>query len=368
MLTLFGWLPVAWQLMLAKWRFSYVRGDFYRETRLDVAKHGLRNSETLKDRVQTHLKRAQARNHWTWPVYAGMAASLKRGDNFAAAMKPFIPNDEYTLLDLSRTSSRKDAVRQGFELAEVSAAAKAVLKGAVSAQVSYPAILMIAVFMYSMLFGGAVFPDVVDLKPVSEWPVLGQTLYAIDTFNFRHYVLVGIGVVLCIVAYFKTLDTWTGKLRTQIDAIPFLYRNHRDLRAAILLVSLAALFTTGLTFRQAIAKLQATADPWLHWHLSEMSNRLSAHPDKPMEALSTGLFSQLIIDKISDAAGRDQFEEAITSLGNSALARIVETVQANAKRVHLILLGMTGMLFLFICLGSYAATGMVAMTAFGSMH
>jgi len=45
--SMFMALPVSERMKLATWRFKKMREMFYRETRLDVAKKGLRNSETF---------------------------------------------------------------------------------------------------------------------------------------------------------------------------------------------------------------------------------------------------------------------------------------------------------------------------------
>src|SRR5262245_54875114 len=115
-----------------------------------------------------------------------------------------------------------------------------------------------------------------------------------------------------------------------------MWRNRRDLRAALLIVSLSGLFDSGLTLRVALNRLTKTADPWLRWHLNRMSRRLDEKPDETMRALDTGIFSELIVDRISDAAGRDQFVEAIKDLGRTSLDRIVAAVKRNARITHYI--------------------------------
>jgi len=367
-IDILGIFPPSIQIKLARRSFQKIREDFYRETRRDIAKLGLRNSETLITRVEKHMNRSKERGLWTWPVFSMMLMRLKTGDDVAATMKPFIPTDEYTLLDISRDSQKKDAVERGFALAEASAASKAILKNAVSLEVSYPVLILCSVFLYSMLFGGAVFPEVVDVKPVDTWPAFGQMLYAIDTFNYRHWFVIACIVVGAVIGYYKTIEIWSGPIRTKVDAIPLLYRNNRDVKAAQLLIALAALFESGLNFRQALARLLQTADPWLAWHLRQMGDRLTAEPDLPMAAFATGLFSTMVIDKVTDAAGRDQFEEAVMDLGTKSLTEIVDAVKKNAKTVHLYLLGIAGLTFIVIGLGSYIATGLAAMTAFNSLH
>jgi hypothetical protein len=139
--------------------------------------------------------------------------------------------------------------------------------------------------------------------------------------------------------------------------MPLMWRNRRDLRAALLIVSLAGLFDSGLTLRAALDRLTKNADPWLRWHLDRMSRRLTVTPDKPMRALDTGIFSENIVDKIADAAGRDQFIEAIKALGRTSLSRVVESVRRNARITHYVLMAIAVAVFVGLGVGSYVATG-----------
>ncbi len=62
----------------------------------------------------------------------------------------------------------------------------------------------------------------------------------------------------------------------------------------------------------------------------------------------------VIVDTITDAAGRDQFEAAIKSLGRrESLDRVVDAVKRNARLTHYILLGFAAELFLTLGIGSY---------------
>ncbi|MBB5510786.1 hypothetical protein HDG35_007083, partial [Paraburkholderia sp. JPY681] len=67
--------------------------------------------------------------------------------------------------------------------------------------------------------------------------------------------------------------------------------------------------------------------------------------------------SEMVIDTIADAAGRDQFVQAIKSLGRTSLDRVVATVRRNARITHYVLLGFAVSLFFVLGIGSYAATG-----------
>lgn len=355
--ALFMMLPLQERMRIAKWRFGRMRESFYRETRLDVAAKGLRNRETLLGRLSVLESRHRGRHQLVWPVFQSMARRMQAGDDFADAMKPFIPADEYALLELAGSSTDKDAAVRGLELAEMAANAKRILSGTTSVQMAYPAFLLVYLYAFCMLFGGAIYPQVLDIKPLDQWPGAGQMLYAIDTFSYQYWWLSGAIVVGLVFTYFSTLRRWTGDLRNRFDNAPLMWRNRRDLRAALLIVSLSGLFDSGLTLRAAIDRLTKTADPWLRWHLNRMSRRLTLTPDEPMRALDTGIFAEQIVDRITDAAGRDQFIAAIKELGSSSLSRVVESVRRSAKITHYVLLGFAAVLFLTLGVGSYVMTG-----------
>ncbi|MCO8317283.1 type II secretion system protein [Burkholderia multivorans] len=358
--TLFRVLPLKERLRVSTWRFKAMREMFYRETRLDVAKKGLRNSETLLERLDTLAERHRKRKNMSWLAFQKIAQRMRAGDDFATAMKPFIPNDEFVLLELASESPRDDAAIRGLELAEMAAHAKGVLSATTSMQMAYPAFLIVYLYAFCVLFGSEILPATLDVQPLEKWSAFGRFVYAFDTFCADYWWLTSSVVAGLILGYFQTLKRWTGKFRNKVDAMPLMWRNRRDLRAALLIVSLAGLFDSGLTLRAALDRLMKMSDPWMRWHLRRMSTRLTANPDEPMQALDTGIFSETTIDIMTDAAGRDQFVESIKELGQHSLSRVVDAVKRNAKITHYVLLGGAVLLFLVFGLGSYFATGAVA--------
>jgi len=364
--SLFMSLPASERMRIATWRFRKMRASFYYETRMDIDKKGLRNSETLLERLQTFEKRYRARKRLVWPVFQKVAQYMQAGDDFATAMKPFVPNDEFMLLELAGESPRDDAAIRGLELAQMAAKAKDTLSSTTSLEMAYPAFLLVYLYGFCVLFGSDIFPQVLDVRPLAQWPAAGQWIYAIDTFCAHYWWLTGTVVAGLIVSYFHTLKRWVGEARNRVDAMPLMWRNRRDLRAALLIVSLAGLFDSNLPLPVALEKLTRTADPWLRWHLSRMRQRLTLKPDEPMRALDTGIFSEETIDVISDAAGRDQFAESIKTLGRDSLDRVVANVKRNAKVTHYVLLGLAVVMFMTLGIGSYLMTGAVSFMSSGS--
>ncbi|MCX5544667.1 type II secretion system F family protein [Paraburkholderia sp. CNPSo 3076] len=355
-------LPRAERLKIARWRFQKAREGFYRESRLDIEQAtGLRNRETLIERLQVLKKRARDRRQIVWLAYDEMEERMRKGDGLALAIKPFVPVDEYSLLDLAFASDKDDAARRGFDLCEMAASAKRVLSSTTAMQMAYPMVLLCYMYGLSMLFGGMVYPQVLEVRPLEQWMPAGKVLYAVDTYCYDYWMLNVCLLAAGVFSYYYGLKRWTGTLRNRIDATPLMWRNRRDLRAALLIVSLSGLLDSGLTLAGALGRLRRHADPWLRWHISTMERRLKASPELPMRAFATGIFSEELVDRIADAERRDNFVDAIKSLGRSSLDRVVEAVRRNARITHYVLLGIAAAAFIGIGVGSYVVTGVTSM-------
>lgn len=354
-------LPHAERMKAATWRFQKVRETFYRESRLDIEQTtGLRNRETLIERLQVLKKRARDRGQIVWLAYDEMETRMRGGDGLALAIKPFVPLDEYALLDLAFASDKEDAARRGFERCEMAASAKRVLSNTTALQMAYPMVLLGYMYALCMLFGGMVYPQVLEVRPVDQWMPAGRVLYAIDTYCYD-YCLLNVALLAAgVTSYYYGLKRWTGALRNRVDAAPLMWRNRRDLRAALLIVALSALLDSGLTLSAALKRIVRHADPWLRWHVSTMERRLKEHPEQPMRAFATGIFAEEMVDRIADAERRDNFVDAIKSLGRTSLDRVVEAVRRNARITHYVLLGVAAALFIGLGVGSYVVTGVTS--------
>lgn len=69
--SLVAMLPETAQMRIARWHFQGVRESFYKETRLDIEKKGLRDVETLRERLETYEKRNKSRERIEWKVLRG---------------------------------------------------------------------------------------------------------------------------------------------------------------------------------------------------------------------------------------------------------------------------------------------------------
>ncbi len=77
-----------------------------------------------------------------------------------------------------------------------------------------------------------------------------------------------------------------------------------------------------------------------------------------MRALDTGIFSEMVVDTISDAAGRDQFVQAIKDLGGAIRCRASLTqCDATRRSRTTCCSALRAALFLLLGVGSYLMTG-----------
>jgi hypothetical protein len=350
-LSLFSPITDAWRNRIGRWKFKRNRVEFYEELRLDLEAKGLRPAQTLIRRLQTLTTRDRSRKGKVWRIYQLMISKLTHGESLHATIRPFIPQDEYQLIEIADTRGQNGVVR-GLELAAMAAESKTKLSGIVNAQVAYPIVVFIGAYILSVLYGGLLYPMLIGTFPLQNWSGFGYAVYSLSTFDAQYWWLSGSVVAALTAFYFWSVRNWRGRLRAKVDALPWLYRNRRDLRASLLLISMAGLFASGMSFQRTLDRLAKAADPWMRWHLDMMRDRLRMMPDKPLRAIDTGLFTDRIMDKIVDAASRDQFEMAIMNLGHDSIERVIAMVRKNAY-----VTGIVMMLFATLFLGIVGVGG-----------
>lgn len=165
------------------------RADFY----YDLA-------STLKDRVPlfTTLRklesRAQQRTPMTAPMYLQMLKGLESG-SLSLALKGIASTTELTMIDATQAAgdaTMADGLLFLSETVHKTDAMLAVMRKAVT----YPVILLL--MFASLLTGFAVnaVPILTQLSPASNWPPMGQALYAVSQFITHHGIWLGLGILV----------------------------------------------------------------------------------------------------------------------------------------------------------------------------
>lgn len=199
-------------------------------------------------------------------------------------------------------------------------AALARQKGALGEIISallYPLIVLFGACGVFVFVKQSVFVNFIAIKPIAEWPSVGQTVYHLANFIEAWWWVVLIATVGLAVMVNVLLRTFTGKWRQWLDKIPgfSLYRRSASARV---METLGLLLKNGVALRRALAIMQQKAQPYLVAHLIQMEIHLSSGQDNIAEVLDTGLlsFSEMLRLRV---IGRGRgFEAALLSLGEQA--------------------------------------------------
>lgn len=333
--------PIMW---LASWSFRRQRLDMY-ETLVEALNEKSSNAKvTLRARFQRWEERDRKRNDLRAHVYAHIERKLGQGGaNLGDAIKPFIPPDEHLIL---ATADRSGDLLQAVQLVIRNIVATNTMNSAVRGAMAQPMLGVVSMLLMSIWYGISMWPEFIRAIPRKFWPA--WTLPCIDAqvWLANHWwALAGLAVVA--VAYYATLDTWTGRVRTWFDRIPP-WSIYRGRQASNLLCVLSALVACGMTVREALVLVQGYSTPYMRWHLARIIHRYDASGQDSLASLRTGLFSREILDRIEDAAANRTFDATLRHVGEVALNVIVRLVnlQANAANVSFLLVIGIGFVYL----------------------
>ena len=325
------------------------RADFY----YDLA-------STLKDRVPlfTTLRklesRAQQRTPMTAPMYLEMLKGLESG-SLSLALKGIASTTELTMIDATQAAgdaTMADGLLFLSETVHKTDAMLAVMRKAVT----YPVILLL--MFASLLTGFAVnaVPILTQLSPASNWPPMGQALYAVSQFITHHGIWLALGILVFFVALFYSFPRWTGQVRKQLDKyLPF--NLYRDYASSMLMISLASLMRSGISLRSSLERTYKNSSPWGKWHIRQILINLSKPSNGTFgQAFNSGLFDQELEDRIQDASERSNPIEAFIHIGVGSIDRMILRIEKRAKQLNSVLIVVCGVLMAAMMLAFFSTT------------
>ena len=325
------------------------RADFY----YDLA-------STLKDRVPlfTTLRklesRAQQRTPMTAPMYLQMLKGLESG-SLSLALKGIASTTELTMIDATQAAgdaTMADGLLFLSETVHKTDAMLAVMRKAVT----YPVILLL---MFASLLTGFslnAVPILTQLSPASNWPPMGQALYAVSQFITHHGILLALGILVFFVALFYSFPRWTGRVRKQLDKyLPF--NLYRDYASSMLMISLASLMRSGISLRSSLERTYKNSSPWGKWHIRQILINLSKPSNGTFgQAFNSGLFDQELEDRIQDASERSNPIEAFIHIGVGSIDRMILRIEKRAKQLNSVLIVVCGVLMAAMMLAFFSTT------------
>lgn len=338
-------IPVWW----ARRDLHQRRADFY----YDLA-------STLKDRVPlfTTLRKLESRARLRTPLIAPMYLYMLKGlesGSLSEALKGIASNVELTMIDATQAAgdtTMADGLLFLSETANKTDAMVAMMRKAVL----YPVVLLLMFASLLTGFSVSAVPILTQLSPPSQWPPMGQGLYAVSKFITQYGVVMAVIVALLLSGFFYSLPRWTGDLRKKLDQwLPL--NLYRDYASSMLMISLASLMRSGISLRSSLERTYKHSSPWSKWHIRQILTNLAKPSNGTFgQAFATGLFDQEMEDRIQDASERSNPIEAFIHIGTGSIDRMILRIEKRAKQLNTILMVVCGLLLATMMMAFFSTT------------
>lgn len=329
-------------LWLAEWEFSRRRSDFYE----DLAE-AIDDNAVLVEYLRTHQKRAKSRQDLIEPIYS---LWLRRMDDrsFAQALLGTVPTSDVMILEAAERSGR---LAEGLRFLAKAIRGADTMRSELRRAVAGP-LFLLGMFV-SMLVGFSFYlvPVLLQIMPVSSWPMVGQALYGVSQVVTGYGIWIGGVVVALSMLFVWSLPRWTGVWRNRADKYIPMYAIYRDYVGAIFLVSLASMMQAGDGLAEALAALAKRGSPWLRWHITRIRTRLDKNTDQQTAAFATGIFNQQLTDRVIDFGARQSVDKALGKVGLASIEKVTKFVSGSATVLNRLLIALCGATMIFIILG-----------------
>jgi type II secretory pathway component PulF len=323
--------------------FAEARMAVYENLYAQIADTSSRSKETYAQLFMRWAGRDKTRKQNTWKVYAHISRRLDAGDNFAKAMRPFIPAEEYMMILAGEEAGKlgevfKAIASQGTIIKEI--------RSAMMGALAEPIAMFFGFLGMSAFFGLSLWPLMDRQIDPKYWDAWARPLIESQIWYGNHWwstaLLIGF-----VVLVFWSRPRWTGRQRAIVDNMPP-WSTYRDLMAVQTLIILAALIKAGLTMEMAIERVAPGSGPYLRWHLAAMKRRDRSPNATIVKTFSTGLFSNYVIDRIADASQGRDLDAVMVYIAETSLASISKSLISKAKLINMAGIGLVSMLFVYM--------------------
>jgi type II secretory pathway component PulF len=258
-------------------------------------------------------------------VAGAMRAS---GTSFAAAMRQWIPAEEYTLFDAAEESGRiKEALGIAARLDRMR---RSMIKEVIGGMVN-PLILFAVLYGLLWFLGGSVMGPVVKIAQHVQLSAIGNAVVAMGKITRSWLFAVSPLIFVFLIALaLWSLPRWTGEVRKFFDHIPP-WSIYRNMQGAIWLSSYAALVGAGMAERDALARLIAGGVPWVVERLRKMRKNMLAglSSGRALDATGDRFPDQDTIDDMVILADYPDFSEKLSDLSERAIEQSRTRIRAS---------------------------------------
>lgn len=304
----------------------------------------------LHHQIEAWAERDKSRKNPRYLVFAHVAKKMRDGgSSFAHALRPFIPSDEYLLL---QSAEYNGDLAGTLRLVVDTIASKGSMRATVAEALASGFSGLATNWITAVLSGMYLWPEFLGLAPIQYWPLWSVPLLKFQLFAAEHWIVLTLGLLVWIPAYFVAAPRWTGRGRTFADKFPP-FNVYKGLQAVSLLSALSALVQGGVHVRHALIQIAEITPPYLQYHVNRMVRKYDGSGENAIESIRTGLFSTAMQDRIEDAARGQSFDAVLKQVGSRSSALLhrllkqqVGVIAAVITAINLSMLGYTTVVFI----------------------
>lgn len=281
---------------------------------------------------------------------------MSQGQSLANSMQPWF---EMTSIEIIRageetgtltqtTASAMDALRQNNNAI-----------GNMISSLLYPIVVFSAAAAMIVFIKTSVLLSFSEIKPVREWPSVGQTLFHLAYF-IENWWWLTLAILVCLsMLIFKSLQYLTGSLRNLIDRLPLLSL-YRENIAANFMETLGLLLKNGVVLKRALMIIHQQAKPYLAWHLDLMEVRLCGGKENIADLIDTNLITPNDLARLKIVGQSKGFADALIKLGDRANTQHAKAIDRLGKILGGLLLLASGTIAATMVFGIYTVGNSIA--------
>ncbi len=289
-------------------------------------------------------------------VASAISTSLFKGQGLAEGMQEWF---SHPVVEVIRVGESSGTLPQTLRAASDTYKDYSSTLSAFLTSVLYPLTVTILALIMTVFIKNSVLTGFVQMKPLAEWPIVGQRLYHLGSWVESGWWLMLITVVLLTIIINNVLKNVTGHVRAWIDDMPLL-SIYRSILASRFMETLGVLLSNGVVLKQALSTMQYEATPYLSWHLLQMEYHLSGGQENIAEVLNTNLISHADLVRLRVVARGKGFEQALLSLGRQARVRTSLQIERTGRVIGALLLVFGALIAVTIVFGIYTVGSTLA--------
>ena len=264
---------------IAGMQFSYkMRKEFYNQL-ISLTEAGVSRVEALNMMWSIASLEGTKPKEALPIIISDVLNSIRGGESFGQAMRPWVPQEELTAIEaIENSSDFAGNLREFLFLSEKQKA----IKGKIIGGLGYPIFLMSIVTGVIYYFGVSVVPVLSEVLPPEQWRGASYILYLLSIFATEYLgwaILLVLGIIPIIIF---SLPRWKGMGRKTADKFP-LYSTYRMYTGISFLTSVAALSRSGVSIPRAMDISKRNSSPYVKarvdkilWHMLDGENFGSA--------------------------------------------------------------------------------------------